>query len=357
MPYVVAGIKDPDYILNQCTKYLARGKVCFTDSPGTPQDNISTVAESWRFPLVSPALDPKGMTGTINEVTFIYFAGAGKTVDRVSVYGSFAPMYQTLDLVAIPYRNSPSGYYALTLLVPAGKGYYYRFRVNGGDLPDPVNPQRIVLENGKEWSFFFTDYYNYSVEFEEWEINLLSRLVTYILPFRTKDAQNFINRYYLTLTDQEKQSMPIYKLDESVGEVNYMTNILAREERHHLLDYKVCIGLIDQLLRIRNPYVDSWEVSDTMIQQLYAEMSTGNVNGWDHTKYANPVYFLGLLRRHGLMGAFSHPRYGGNIGGVGWAYLKEKYPIVNDAGQTTGTYFNWEAAMEQPLGTNADYKG
>jgi len=357
MSYTIVADQNPEDILNQCTRHLARGKVCFRDSAGVPQDNLSTVCENWRFPLIQPVTDSNGHTGILNEVTFVYFTGPDRPAGKVEVVGCFGPMYQPIDLQPVLYNNVPTGYFALSLLLPVGKGYYYRFRVDGKDMPDPINPQRKMLENNQEWSFFFTDYYNYSVEFEEWEMNLLSRLVTYILPFRTKDAQNFINRFYLTLTDQQRQSMPIYKLDESVGEVNYITNILAREERHHLIDYKICIGMIDRILRSRNPYVDSWEVSDTLIQQLYSEMATGKVNGWDYTKYKDPVFFLGLLRRHSIMGAFSHPRYGGNIGGVGWAYLKEQYSMTNDLGQITGTYFNWGASIEQPLGNNADYRG
>jgi hypothetical protein len=144
-----------------------------------------------------------------------------------------------------------------------------------------------------------------------------------------------------------------------VGEVNYITNLLAREERHHLIDYKLCIDIIDRLLRQRNPYVNSWAVSSELINDLYNEMASGNnVPGWDYGKYGNPQYFLKLLRRHCITGAFSHPRYGGNIGGAGWNYLKEKYCVKDPVtGQVCGSYFNWDLALEAPLGKNKDYRG
>jgi hypothetical protein len=69
------------------------------------------------------------------------------------------------------------------------------------------------------------------------------------------------------------------------------------------------------------------------------------------------MYFLSLIRRHTITGAFSHPKYGGNIGGAGWSYLQERYDIKNENAQTVGNYFNWELALEKPLGTNENYQG
>jgi hypothetical protein len=356
-PYATRSIKQSEDILNFCTKYLSRGAKLFVGEQSDSSSNLTTISENWRFPLILPV----GSTGSgdtpVNEVVFIYYAKAGEFPDSIEVTGSFAPLYESFPMLPILYEGENIGYYYYSVILPPGKGYYYRFRVNGTDIVDPINPQKKIFRNGKEWSFFFTDYYNYSEDFEEWEMNLLQRLVQQVVPFRTHEAQNFINRFYLTMSKNDKLAMPIYKLDESVGEINFITNILAREERHHLQDYKICLNLIDQLLRKRNPFLNSWEVSQELIADLYNEMATGNVVDWDYSQYDNPMYFLSLIRRHTITGAFSHPKYGGNIGGAGWSYLQERYDIKNENAQTVGNYFNWELALEKPLGTNENYQG
>ncbi len=341
--------KEAQEILNYCTKYLIR------DVSREPDGKSPT--EGWRFPLVASVLHDGNHSCQFNEVTFIYYNQDGKIINSVEIVGSFFPMYKSLKLQQVQYDDEDTPLYYLTIILPVGKGYHYKFLVNGEDLLDPINPQRITLTNGKEWSFFYTDYYNYTANFEEWELNLLGRLVEQIVLFRTEDAQNFINRYYQGLTRGEKEAMPIHRLDQSVGEINYITNILAKEERHHLIDYKVCLNVIDQLLRKWNPFVNSWEVSFEMINDLYNQMATNNVLGWDYSQYNDPQYFLKLLRRHCITGAFCHPKYGGNIGGAGWNYLKEKYCIKDKAGIIVDSYFNWDLAIEPPLGKNLLYKG
>ncbi|MBO9202134.1 MULTISPECIES: gluconate 2-dehydrogenase subunit 3 family protein [Niastella] len=356
-PFAVPIALNDEQILNYCAKHLSRGPKLFVDDVSPDSFNLTTVAEGWRFPIVLAARDSEGFTGRINEVSFVWVAKPNEVIDSIQVTGSFLPMYQSLALAPVLYDGENIGIYGATIQAPVGKGYYYRFRVNGRDVPDPINPQRKTLPNGSEWSFFFTDYYNSSEEFEDWEISILYRLANCIVPFRTPEAQNFINRFYLTLAKPNRLSMPIYKLDESVGEVNYITNILAREERHHLQDYKICLKLIDQVLRQRNPFVDSWLVSQELILELYEQMASGTVPGWDYSLYNNPTYFLALLRRHTITGAFSHPRYGGNIGGVGWGYLKERYAINNNVSMPVDSYFNWQLALEKPLGSNEEYLG
>jgi hypothetical protein len=197
--------KDAQEILNYCTKYLVRDT--FTD-PGA-----KTFTEGWRFPLVTPVLQDEEASCKFNEVTFVYYNREEEAISSVEVVGSFFPMHKTLQLQPVQYNGEDTPLYYLTIVLPVGKGYQYKFRVNGQDRLDPVNPQRVKLTNGKEWSFFFTDYYNYSVNFEEWELNLLYRMVEQIIPFRTEDAQNYINRYYYGLTKGEKDSTPIHRLD------------------------------------------------------------------------------------------------------------------------------------------------
>jgi hypothetical protein len=347
--------RNDEQILNYCTRHLARGVKLFTDNISNTSFNLSTVSENWRFPIVESAADDNGETGNINRVTLVWKADG--LVNSAYAVGNFIPWYEKAALTPVMFEGNTTSFYACTLLLPIGKSYYYRFVINGNETLDPVNPQFKILSNGKTWSFFFTDYYNSSEEFEEWEVNLLYRLTSQVVPFRTKDAQNFIERFYLSMAKPDKFNMPIYRLDDSVGEVNFITNIISREERQHLTDYKICLSLIDQLLRKRNPTVDSWVVSEELITDLYNEMASGNVPDWDYIQYNNPTYFLGLIRRHALTGAFSHPRYGGNIAGAGWNYLQGRYNVKNDAAQTIDTLFDWQLAIEKPAGTNADYRG
>jgi hypothetical protein len=354
-PYALQTLGNDEQILNYCTKLLARGVKMFSEDISSDSFNLSKISENWRFPIIEPVLDGNGMPHTVNRVTLIFIAKPG--FNNVRAIGSFIPWYESIELTPVKFEGNDTAFFACQLLLPVGKSYYYKFVIDGTTITDPVNPQSKILSNGRQWSFFYTDFYNSSEEFEAWEVSLLYRLANQIVPFRSKDAQNFINRFYLSLAKPDKHAMPIYKLDDSVGEVNFMTNILVKEERHHLSDYKISLSIIDQLLRQRNPTADSWTVSKELINELYDEMASGNVPGWNYTAYNNPTYFLSLIRRHTLTGAFSHPRYGGNIGGAGWNYLHEKYDIKNDAAQVTGNYFNWQLALEKPIGSNTDYKG
>ena len=87
--------------------------------------------------------------------------------------------------------------------------------------------------------------------------------------------------------------------------------------------------------------------------RYYTEMATDKVDGWDTSKYQSPLFFLNLLRRHACTGAFSHPKYGGNSAGSGWAYLAERYTDP----QSGNSLFQWRDAVEKPLGNSADYLG
>jgi hypothetical protein len=95
------------------------------------------------------------------------------------------------------------------------------------------------------------------------------------------------------------------------------------------------------------------QASDEVFDGLYAEMASDNVNGWDTSAYGSPAYFLKMLRRHTFTGAFSHPKYGGNSGAAGWAYLSER---LRDP-QTGVTFFDWPRITEPPLGNSTEYHG
>ena len=212
---------------------------------------------------------------------------------------------------------------------------------------DPINPQREELENGEIWSRFFTQLCTEILVLEPWEVQILTRLTDQILPFRTEEGQRFLEFYYNYLERQNKdaQYRQVYRFDESVGVVNFIDKLLAKEENHHLQDYKICLEIIDEILRSRNPFIEPELMSKEMYIELYNEMANNDVIGWDYEVYNSPKYFLELLRRHSFTGAFAHPKYGGNAGGSAWAYLAERYS------------FNWRQAIEPPLGSSQDYRG
>jgi hypothetical protein len=220
---------------------------------------------------------------------------------------------------------------------------------------DPINPQRAVADNGQPWSRFFTQLGAVPISFDRYELALLQRLVGRILPFHTPEGQNFLKRYYegLDRTSRENQVPRAYRLDEPVGVANYIDKIVSREENHHLVDYRLCLRQIDRVLRQRNPVTEPAQMSDEVFDGLYAEMASDRVSGWDTSAYGSPAYFLKMLRRHTFTGAFSHPKYGGNSGAAGWAYLSER---LRDP-QTKVTFFDWPRITEKPLGNSSEYHG
>lgn len=346
-------VQDDQYILNHCTKYLARANFDQLDS-----NNMSaSISESWRFPVIDSYSDGTHVqeSSQYNTVTFIHAQQGDSRPQDVAVIGTFADLYDPIPLRRIKFLDTDTRYYAVSVVVPKGEAHNYLFLIDGQTKPDPINPQRVVLDNGNTWSRFFTDGCTQPMSLERSEMNLLCRFTEHILPFRTAEGENFLKRYYNNqdLQTKQRQYAPVYRLDESVGEINFIDNLLARHERHHLIDYKICLRLIDKLLRARNPYIEPSKMDKEAFIELFNEMATNQeVEGWDYSQYSNPRYFLQLLRRHVYTGAFSHPKYGGNVGATGWAYLEERYQDAN--GQTL---FNWRRAIENPLGANTDYHG
>jgi hypothetical protein len=350
--------KEDLYVLNHATKYLARDNTDDRHNLGrfAAADVRARIAETWRFPIIDGHYnaDDPAESYRWNEVTFVYrpWDEASQQAQlAVSVVGTFMPMYQPIPLHSVP--DTP--YYTVSVLAPKGELHFYKYIVNGQVIVDPINPQISVLDNGVEWSRFFTQGCTRRICFEIWEMEILMRLTDHILPFRTPDGQLFLQQYYQSLDRQSKEQRyrGAYRFDESVGVANFIDKIIAREENHHLTDYKICLGEINRLLRQRNPFVEIREMSREMYVELYDQMASGNVPGWNYQAYGNPRFFLQLLRRHTLTGAFAHPKYCGNSGASGWAYLSERY---RDA-ETGMTLFDWRQALERPLGTNEHYRG
>lgn len=344
--------KEDQFILNCATKYLAHS--------GRP-------TEAWRFPIISTYAggatdfaDPNSFDD-FNEVTFIYAAPANAIPSSVGVVGTFGRLYEPLPLTRASFEGELTRYFSVTAVVPKAQKHLYRFIVDGQVLIDPVNPQQEAADNGVVWSRFFTDTYGEPIVLERWELAILSRLVAHLMPFRTGDAKNFLERFYNYLDRGAKDAQfgNIFRLDDSVGEINYIDNLLAREESHRLPDYKICLSIIDQVLRQRNPYTEPSRMSVEIYKDLYNEMSGGFVQGWDYQRYSSPQFFLYLLRRHVVTGAFCHPKYGGNAGAAGWAYLEETYRKPSPGPGVLGdTFFDWRRSLEPAAGgRNQDYRG
>jgi Gluconate 2-dehydrogenase subunit 3 len=351
---------DDVYVLNHCTKYLSRSMFDTRHNFGqfTDNDLRSSVCESWRFPIIDDFRDvSKPQAG--NLVTFVYFNPSLPTATTVSVVGSFANLFDPIPLQRI--ANTP--YFALSVVIPKSEVHFYRYLVDGNSVLDPINPQQTILDNGKPWSRFFTHLCSELISLEHWEAGLLERLTDHILPFRTEDGQKFVERYYDEFDKQRKIFGPnsvhnlelsvafAYRLDQSVGVVNFIDKVLAKEENHNLKDYRNCLKQIDRILRKRNPYTEPALVAKTMYEDLYSQMAQNTVSDWGY-KDKSPLSFLQLLRRHAFTGAFAHPKYGGNVGGLAWAYLEDTFRADDKH-----TLFDWRRSIEAPLGTNTDYYG
>jgi len=354
---------EPQYVLNFCTKYLARyntdARHAFTDeAKGTLS---GTIAEAWRFPIIdtygggAAAVANPADFDSYNQVTFVFREPASSPAKSVGIIGTFQNLYEPEPLARVPFSDEATPFWAVSFVIPKRQTHRYRFVVDGVVQNDPVNPQTLTVPTGKVWSRFFTEECAENLVLEDWEQNILSRMVEQMAPFRTQDGQRFLDQFYTYLDHSAKETTfeHAYRFDESVGEIAFIDNILAREEHHRLNDYKICLSLLKQVLRQRNPYEEPELISKEIYNDLYTEMATDKVDGWDTSKYQSPLFFLNLLRRHACTGAFSHPKYGGNSAGSGWAYLQERYTDP----QSGNSLFQWRDAVEKPLGNSADYLG
>jgi len=346
---------DKEYVFGHCTKYLSRDyrNVAPRHDYGgyAAGDQRAHIVDAWRFPVIdalSAAQDPVAYTR--NVVTFIYFDAAATPPGRVGVVGTFSSLYEPIPLQ----RVGSSPYFAVSVVVPKGEVHTYKYLVDNQLALDPINPQRVRLDNGAEWSRFFTWNLTTMISFERWEAAILTRLAEHILPFISQSGQNFLRRYYFGLDHDSRDKLypNAYRFDENVGVANYIDKLLARQERHYLGDYKICLAIIDRVLRKRDPYVDPGEAPREVYLRLYDEMATDRVADWDQDRYHSPRYFLQLLRRHAVTGAFAHPKYGGNAGAAGWAYLEDRYRTDDGT-----TLFDWRKHQELGLGQSAEYRG
>jgi hypothetical protein len=343
------------YVLNNCAKFLARDfrepprhQNCRTFEAG---DKRPYIAESWRFPIVDAWSDGTHFEPdyACNSVTFVYPVFPGETVPRsVSVIGTFGNLYEPTPLEWV--EGEPV--LALTVIVPKGRVYTYQYMVDGQPTLDPINPQRVVQDNGKPWSQFFTDRCTVPITFEDWERVLVDRMTRAILPFRTPGGQDFLRRFRDSLSPGDAQYGPaFFRLDEPLGVVNFIDNLLAKQENHRLADYRSCLVQVDKAVRTADPNHEPADMADEVYDRLYWQMAENTVPGWE-SGILDSASFLKLLRRHAYEGAFSHPKYGGNIGAAGWKYLESRF-----VDPKTGTLFDWRRITERPLGCSKDYRG
>jgi hypothetical protein len=365
MPPALA-FKDSTYILNYCAKYLARDNSDPRHNYGqyANDDPRARISEAWRFPVIDSYFDGKDYTASyaFNIVTFIYTNRDGNLGNQISVLGTFSNLYSAIPLTQV----DNSVYWAVTVVVPKGQWHRYKFLVGSRSVLDPINPQQITMPDGSQWSRFFTEFCTENLSFERWEILLLERLTDRILPFRTTEGQRFLDIYYSSIDRQSKDSQYLraYRLDQPVGAVSFIDKILAKQESHRLLDYKICLELIDKILRLRNPYQEPSQMPVGMYDDLFADLAADDgrsLQGWDYSRYASPKFFLGLLRRHAYTGAFAHPKHGGNTGAAGWAFLAQNLrdPATGSLPSPgkVSPYFDWERALEPPVGRNNEYRG
>jgi len=350
---------DHQYVLNFATRTLARVDGRPRHDYGQyddPTDLRARLCEAWRFPIVDthrdPALDDGG--AQLNRVTFVHADSGNTACAAVAVIGTFATLHEPVPLERVQFLGEDTAYRAATVVVPKGQVHRYKLLVGDAAVLDPINPQRVRTPDGETWSRFFTDLCTQPLVLDRRELILLERLTDHILPFRTADGQRFLQTFYAQadLQTKDTQYATAFRLDQPVGVVNFIDKLLAREEAHHLVDYRICLRQIDAILRRRHPGTEPALMPKESFADLYDQMGAGGVDGWQYDVYGEPAYFLKLLRRHTYTGAFSHPGHGGNVGAAGWAYLEETYRDAAGA-----SCFAWRKALARPLGLDPGYYG
>ena len=126
------------YVLNHCTKYLARTN---TDDRHNYIDRLDVndprgrISETWRFPIIDSYKNPDGNNieedYSFNRVTFVYAALGDDRPQSVQVLGTFANLYEPIALEPIKFLDEETGYYARTFKIPKGEKHIYKFLVDG----------------------------------------------------------------------------------------------------------------------------------------------------------------------------------------------------------------------------------
>ena len=283
-----------------------------------------------------------------NQVTFIYL---NKDSDHgeIKLTGDFDSLFKKHQLHPVFFNSTPTRFSAITLKLPVKRLFRYQFFVNNIFVTDPLNALFKNLDNKVTWSIFFTDNYKTAIIFEQWEIEILKRLVSYILPFKTDEFKQFVNTHSKQFNN--KTMSLVSQINYDIGTVNFIDKLIARNERHHIDDYKICIKEIKRVLLSLNPFQEPCDMDEYFYEKIYQIMDSNDFNFWDKTLYQKPSYFLKTLRRHIITAAVSHPKYGGNTDALGWKFLDS---LLQDSDDTNAG-FDWRRSLEPSLGTNNDY--
>jgi hypothetical protein len=152
---------DHGAILNLAAKYLAR-------KAGA---RLSDCTEASRFPVVDSyrAGGDAEEEYLLNRVTFLWRADSTEDNRPVSIVGSFDNLWDATPLETVLFDGGATPYRAATVQVPKGQVHVYKLLLDGQAVLDPINPQRTVLDNGIEWSRFFTQQCAIPISFENWE--------------------------------------------------------------------------------------------------------------------------------------------------------------------------------------------
>jgi len=359
--------KDSIYLLNHCARSLARDTQDARHNYGqfAAEDERSAICEAWRFPIIDSYRTADGGGQGYNLVSFIYVHRGQAVNQNIGIIGSFTGGPTPVSLSQV----NDSHYWAISFAVPKGQIHTYKFVVEGKAILDPINPQRTQRADGSTWSRFFTECCTQYVVLQRWEAQLLERLTTHILPFRTTEGQRWLSYYYESLESQQRKAQfpRAYRLDQSVGAASFIDKLLARQEQHRQVDYQICLELCYKVLKDIESDSDPLTATSEAYARLYDLLSDdreGAIPQWDYNLYRSPSFFLQLLRRHTYTGAFSHPKHGGNVGAAGWQFLASNLtdPLTKTlprqhATTQPPTYFDWARSQEPPLGRSPEYRG
>src|SRR4051812_18025108 len=152
--------KDDQYVLNHCTRYLARDidEARHDFGQYAQGDPRALISEAWRYPVIDSYFNGDSIEESykFNCVTFVYDGRRTPAAD-VAVTGSFMELYKSAPLRPVQFLGEPSGIWSLSVRIPKGQVHTYKLRVDQKWQLDPINPQETILDNGKAWSRFFTE--------------------------------------------------------------------------------------------------------------------------------------------------------------------------------------------------------
>lgn len=334
---------DHQHILNLSNKIIGKSNIAFPVVETyytTATNNEKNNAEKSREKRYS-------------RVTFVYSASLTNKKKQNSIYliGNFDALYKKKKMHQVFFDESPTRFWAITLKLPTNHLYKYRFLVNNSFIIDPLNTLAKDSDNNIKWSLFFTDYYKTAVILEKWELEILQRLTAYILPFKTNEFTTFVNQQQSQFNNSTKTQ--ISQLNYDVGCVNFIDKLIAKDEPQHIITYKICLKEIKRVLVMLNSFQEPKNMDDTFYQRIYQIMNKKDFTIWNKDIYEDPSYFLKVLRRHIITATFSHPKHGGNTNALGWQFLDS---VLSD-GKHENAGYDWQQAMEKPLGTNQEYIG